>query len=121
MHFAKRVWRLATACVVANALALYAILSSLTPLPAAALGASAPGFEICRHLDPAVPAGHSNADEHCQFCLANGHLSVAAPAPAPLPSIVAYASKLRWAVVADVVTPLPASFSARPRGPPLFT
>lgn len=118
VHFAKRGWRSATAVVMAYAFALYAILSSLTPLPVAALGASAPGFEICLHSDPAVPTGHSNADEHCKFCLANGQLSVLTSASAPLPFIVAYASKLRWAVIADDIAPLP-SFSARPRGPPL--
>jgi hypothetical protein len=117
MHRAKRVWRSATACAVAYAFALYAILSSLTPLPVGALGASARGIEICQHADPAAPAGHSSAGEHCKLCLANSHLSV--PPPTPPLCLVAYTSKLRWAVIADDFTLLPASVTARPRGPPL--
>jgi hypothetical protein len=117
MHRRKRIWRSATACVAAYALVLYAILSSLTPLTIEALGASASGLEICLHSDPAAPDGHSNAGEHCKLCLATGHLTISPPT-APL-CVVAYASKLRWAVIADDFGPLPASVSARPRGPPL--
>jgi hypothetical protein len=121
MSSGKRSWRALTACAAAYALALYAILASFVPLPAAsaALGASALGFEICRHdgSDPALPTGHSD-NEHCKLCVANGHASPAALPRAPLPFIVAYASKLRWSIVGDDVAPLPASFSAQPRGPP---
>ncbi|MBO0756483.1 MAG: hypothetical protein J2P54_11515 [Bradyrhizobiaceae bacterium] len=116
MHRAKRVWQSATACVVAYVFALYSILSSLTPLPVEAVGATAPGVEVCLHADPAAPARHSSA-EHCKLCLAYSHLSV--PPPTPPPCVVAYASKLRWAVIADDFAFLPASVIARPRGPPL--
>jgi hypothetical protein len=121
MNCGKRYWRALTACAAAYALALYAILASFVPLPAASatLGASALGFEICRHdsSDPALPAGHSD-NEHCKLCVANGHASVAALPRPPLPFIVAYPSKLRWSIISDDVAPLPASFSAQPRGPP---
>jgi hypothetical protein len=117
MHRGRRVWQSVTACVATYALVLHAIFSNLTPLPVEALGASASGLEICLHSDPAAPAGHSNAAEHCSLCLANGHLSI--PPPTPPLCVVAYASKLRWAVIADDFGFLPASVSARPRGPPL--
>jgi hypothetical protein len=116
MHRANQVWQSVTACFVAYAFALYTILSSLTPLPVEAVGASASGVEICLHADPAVPAGHSSAGEHCKLCLAYGHLSV--PPPTLALCVVAYASKLRWAVIADDFAFLPASVIARPRGPP---
>jgi hypothetical protein len=114
MHKSKRIWRSVTACVAAYALVLYAILLSLTPLPVQALSASA--SEICLHADPARPGGHSNVCEHCSLCLANGH---SIPPPTPPLCAVAYASKLRWAVIADDFVFLPASVDARPRGPPL--
>jgi hypothetical protein len=117
MHRSNRVWRSATACVVAYAFVLYAILSSLTPFPVEALGASASGAEICLHSDPVAPAGHSNAGEHCKLCLVNGYPPV--PPPTPPLCVVAYAKKLRWAVIADDPVFLPASVTARPRGPPL--
>jgi hypothetical protein len=121
MGSGKRSWRALTACAAAYALVLYAILASFAPLPAAsaALGASALGFEICHHdgSDPGLPAGQSN-NEHCKLCVANGHASVAALPRPPLPFIVAYPSKLRWSIISDDVAPLPASFSAQPRGPP---
>jgi len=118
MPRAKQVWQSATACFVAYAFALYTILSSLTPLPVEAVGANASGVEICLHADPATPApGHSSAGEHCKLCLAYSALSV--PPPAHPPRVVAYASKLRWAVIADDFAFLPASVTARPRGPPL--
>jgi hypothetical protein len=103
--------------MAAYALVLYAILSNLTPLNVEVLGATASGLEICLHADPAAPAGHSNADEHCKLCLPNGKLSN--PPPTPPLCVVAYASKLRWAVILDDFVFLPASLGARPRGPPL--
>jgi hypothetical protein len=121
MNSGKRSWRALTACAAAYALVLYAILASFMPLPAAAVsvGASVLGFEICHHdgSDPAVPAGHSD-NEHCKLCVANGHASVAALPRPPLPFGVAYTTKLRWSIISDDVAPLPASFSAQPRGPP---
>jgi hypothetical protein len=102
---------------VAYAFALYAILSNLTPLAVEELDASAAGLEICLHIDPAAPPEHSSASDHCKLCLASSHLSV--PPPTPPLGVVAYASKLRRAVIADDFVFLPASFSARPRGPPL--
>jgi hypothetical protein len=116
-HRRKRIWRSATACVAAYALVLYAILWNLTPLSVEALGATASGLEICLHPRPAAPAGHSNAGEHCNLCLANCHPTITPPTP-PI-CVVAYASKLRWAVIADDFAFLPTSVSARPRGPPL--
>jgi hypothetical protein len=117
MPKSKRIWRSATACVAAYTLVLYAILSNLSPLSVEALGATASGLEICLHADPAAPAGHSNADQHCKLCLPNGKLSN--PPPTPPLSGVAYASKLRWVVIPDDFVFLPPSLSARPRGPPL--
>jgi Protein of unknown function (DUF2946) len=121
MSSGRRLWRPITGCLAAYVLALYAILASFVPIPAAsaALGAGALGFEICHHdgSDPARPADPQDS-EHCKLCTANGQAPVAA-LPIPLPFIVAYTSKLRWRVIADDVAPLPASFGAQPRGPPL--
>ena len=121
MRFGRRNWRALTACVAAYALALYTILLSFAPLPAASAlpGASAVGFEICQHdADPAVPADRPDSHNHCQFCIANAH-SVAALPRAPQPFIVAYGTTLRWTVVGDETAPPPPSLSAQPRGPPL--
>ena len=121
MNSGKRSWRALTACAATYALVLYAVLTSFAPLPTAgaALGADAFAFEICHHdgSDPALPAGHS--EEHCKLCVANGHASVAALPRPPLPFILDDARKLRWSVIDGAVVPLPDSFSAQPRGPPL--
>ena len=121
MRFGRRGWRALTACVATYTLALYTILLSFAPLPAAGAmpGVSASGLEICQHdTDPAAPADRPDSHEHCQFCTANAH-SVAALPRAPQPFIVAYETTLRWTVIGDETAPPPPSFSAQPRGPPL--
>jgi hypothetical protein len=126
MNFSKRLWRRLSACIALYAFVLHAMLLAFAPFPAAAgtaLGRSVTGFEICLHdgaegAGPAVPSGHSGTDNHCPFCVADGHSSVAALPRTHLPLIVAYLSTLRWVVASDEVVETPASFSAQPRGPP---
>jgi len=121
MHLRNRIWRPVTACAVAYAFALFAVLTSFASLSAtASTGAGALGFEICQHdgADPGIPADAPDTGSHCKFCVGNAHGAIAALPRPPLPFIVAYASTLRWVLTGEDVAPLPADFGAQPRGPP---
>ena len=121
MRLDSRIWRPLTACVVAYAFALFAILTSFAPFPAAAaIEAGGLSLEICHHdgADPVIPADPSDTGGHCKFCVGNAH-AVAALPPGPHPIVVAYACTLRWVLHREDIAPLPADFSAQPRGPPI--
>jgi hypothetical protein len=111
--------RALTGCIALYAMLIYAVLTSFQPIPAAGQTIDTDiGFEICGHgTDPAPPPADTH--EHCAFCLAGGHAPVAELPPAPLPTLVAYSSRVRWAANDNIVPPPPAAFRAQPRGPPL--
>ena len=121
MRLPNRVWRPVTAVVVAYAFALFTILTSFAPFPAAAGNdAGVLSIEICHHdgTDPIIPADQSDIGGHCKFCVGNAH-AVAALPPGPHPMVVAYAVTLRWTLHRVDIAPLPADFGAQPRGPPI--
>jgi hypothetical protein len=123
MMSSQRTWRRLSAWLAAYALALHVVLLSFAPIPAAtAASDDAVGFALCLHdggdvSDPAAPTGHS--DEHCPFCVVNGHSSVAALPRVPLPLGFDYASMLSWVVTSDDLPDARASVRTQPRGPPL--
>jgi hypothetical protein len=122
MRFRNSIWRASTACVVAYAFALFAVLTSFAPFPAAAgAGEGVLGFEICHQsgTDPLTPADPSGTNDHCKFCIGSAHAGVAALPRSPFPFFVAYVSALRWTLASEDIAPRLALFGAQPRGPPL--
>src|SRR5262245_43525054 len=123
MMSSQRTWRRLSAWIAAYALVLHVILLSFVPIAGVPADSDeAAGVTLCLHdggdaSGPAAPTGHS--DEHCPYCVANGHSSIAALPRVPLPLRLDCASTLSWVVTSDDVPDARASVRAQPRGPPL--
>jgi hypothetical protein len=122
-----RLWRRLTGAVVIYALVLQSLFFGFATAPAAALtsvDAGLPVFELCLNghqdgpLSPADLPGH-HGDNHCTFCFAGTHNSLAAPPQYPLAHPIIKAAGASWAM-AIRLSPRPFQYSiAQPRGPPL--
>lgn len=118
------VWRGAVACVVAYALVITALLSSVLQANLAAQAAAGLGSPHCitggAGFDPAAPAGQPDDGSHCPLCTL-----AAGPAVLPAAPAVAWSVSPVEAAVPprrdDEPAPTRGHPARLPRGPPAAT